>query len=40
MKKVLFMAALMMAVLPTEAQQVKYSINGIAHRGTTGKVFH
>ena len=30
MKKVLFMAALMMAVLPTEAQQVKYSINGIS----------
>ena len=31
MKKVLFMAALMMAVLPTEAQQVKYSINGISN---------
>ena len=30
MKKVLFMAALMMAVLPIEAQQVKYSINGIS----------
>ena len=30
MKKVLFMAALMLAVLPTEAQQVKYSINGIS----------
>ena len=30
MKKVLFMAALMLAVLPIEAQQVKYSINGIS----------
>jgi thiol-disulfide isomerase/thioredoxin len=30
MKKVMFIAALMMAVLPTEAQQVKYSINGIS----------
>ncbi len=30
MKKIMFMTALMMAVLPTEAQQVKYSINGIS----------
>ena len=30
MKKIMFMAALMLAVLPTEAQQVKYSINGIS----------
>ena len=30
MKKVMFIAALMLAVLPTEAQQVKYSINGIS----------
>ena len=30
MKKVMFIAALMMAVLPTEAQQVKYTINGIS----------
>jgi thiol-disulfide isomerase/thioredoxin len=30
MKKVLFMAALMLAALPTEAQQVKYSIDGIS----------
>ena len=31
MKKVMFIAALMMAVLPTEAQQIKYSINGISN---------
>jgi len=31
MKKVMFIAALMMAVLPTEAQQVKYSIDGISN---------
>ena len=30
MKKIMFIAALMMAVLPTEAQQVKYTINGIS----------
>lgn len=30
MKKNLIIAALMLAVLPTEAQQVKYSINGIS----------
>ena len=30
MKKVMFIAALMLAVLPTEAQQVKYTINGIS----------
>ena len=30
MKKIMFIAALMLAVLPTEAQQVKYSINGIS----------
>ena len=30
MKKVLFMAAFIAATLPTEAQQVKYSINGIS----------
>lgn len=30
MKKVMFIAALMLAALPTEAQQVKYSINGIS----------
>ena len=31
MKKVLVLAALIAATLPTEAQQVKYSINGICH---------
>ena len=31
MKKVLFMAALIAATLPTEAQQVKYSIDGISN---------
>ena len=30
MKKVMFIAALMLAALPTEAQQVKYTINGIS----------
>ena len=30
MKKMLVIAALMLAVLPTEAQQVKYTINGIS----------
>ena len=30
MKKIMFIAALMLAVLPTEAQQVKYTINGIS----------
>ena len=30
MKKVMFIAALMMAALPTEAQQIKYTINGIS----------
>ena len=30
MKKLMFIAALMLAVLPTEAQQVKYTINGIS----------
>lgn len=30
MKKNLIIAALMLAVLPTEAQQVKYSIDGIS----------
>ena len=30
MKKYLMIAALMLAVLPTEAQQVKYTINGIS----------
>lgn len=30
MKKVMFIAALMLAVLPTEAQQIKYTINGIS----------
>ena len=30
MKKYFMMAALMLAVLPTEAQQIKYTINGIS----------
>ena len=30
MKKVMFIAALMLAALPTEAQQIKYTINGIS----------
>lgn len=31
MKKIMFMTALMMAVLPTWAQQVKYTVNGICN---------